>query len=390
MSDSSKEISTTENSNNAQDVDTASSGGDVASVRPARRRKRSLRRFVLLVVIPVLIIAGAGFGYALGGRYITTENAYVKSTKFAVSSDLDGRVSAVHVTENQRVRAGDVLIELDSRAHEIRLAETEADLSRAASQVARLKIEYRAAQAELSETRARIDHLEKQTERYHSLSKRGIAASAQYEEAAADLSAARRKVATQQERVKEALISIGGDVNRPVESHPVYLAAAAQRDQAMLWLNYTRILAPSDGIVTAIHLETGEYVEKGEPIFALVDDRDTWVEANLKETQLTHIHEGLKAEIEVDAYPGVTWLATVQGIAPATGAEFSILPPQNASGNWVKVVQRVPVRLRLLPNQDRPPLRAGMTAHISIDTGRERKLLTDARAAMGMRPSTPH
>lgn len=386
MSDSGKELSTGDQT--TADVSTTSAGGGVAAMGPVPRRRRPLRRFVLLVIVPVIIIAGAGFGYAIGGRYITTENAYVKASKFAVSSDLDGRVSAVHVVENQRVRAGDVLIELDSRSHEIRLAETEADLARARSQVARLKIDYRAAQAELEETRARISHLEKQTERYRGLSQRGIAASSQYEEAAADLSAAKRKVATQQERVKEALIAIGGDVNRPVEKHPVYLAAAAQRDQAMLWLNYTRIPAPSDGIITAIHLEAGEYVEKGEPIFALVDDRDTWVEANLKETQLTHIHEGLKAEVEVDAYPGVTWQATVQGIAPATGAEFSILPPQNASGNWVKVVQRVPVRLRLLPDQDRPQLRAGMTAYISIDTGRERKLLTDARAAIGMRRAT--
>lgn len=382
MSDTRKELSTADAQ--GQEVGSASADGGLAVSQPVRPRKRLMRRFVLLFVIPVLVIAGVGFGYALGGRYITTENAYVKSAKFAVSSDLDGRVSAVHVTENQRVRAGDVLVELDSRSHEIRLAETEADLARARSQVASLKADYRASLAELEETRARISHLESQTERYRSLSKRGIAASAQYEEAAADLSAAKRRVATQQERVKEALISIGGDINRPVEKHPLYLAAAAARDQALLWLDYTRIIAPANGIVTAIHLEQGEFVEKGEPIFALVDDRDTWVEANLKETQLTHVHEGLKAEIEVDAYPGVTWQATVQGIAPATGAEFSILPPQNATGNWVKVVQRVPVRLRLLPNQDRPPLRAGMTAHISIDTGRERKLLTEARAAIGM------
>lgn len=382
MSDTRKELSTADAQ--GQEVDSVNADGGLAVSQPVRPRKRLMRRFVLLFVIPVLVIAGVGFGYALGGRYITTENAYVKSTKLAVSSDLDGRVSAVHVTENQRVRAGDVLVELDSRSHEIRLAETEADLARARSQVASLKADYRASLAELEETRARISHLESQTERYRSLSKRGIAASAQYEEAAADLSAAKRRVATQQERVKEALISIGGDVNRPVEKHPLYLAAAAARDQALLWLDYTRIIAPTNGIVTAIHLEQGEFVEKGEPIFALVDDRDTWVEANLKETQLTHVHEGLNAEIEVDAYPGVTWKATVQGIAPATGAEFSILPPQNATGNWVKVVQRVPVRLRLLPNQDRPPLRAGMTAHISIDTGRERKLLTEARAAIGI------
>lgn len=382
MSDTRKELSTADAQ--GQEVGSASADGGLAVSQPVRPRKRLMRRFVLLFVIPVLVIAGVGFGYALGGRYITTENAYVKSAKFAVSSDLDGRVSAVHVTENQRVRAGDVLVELDSRSHEIRLAETEADLARARSQVASLKADYRASLAELEETRARISHLESQTERYRSLSKRGIAASAQYEEAAADLSAAKRRVATQQERVKEALISIGGDINRPVEKHPLYLAAAAARDQALLWLDHTRIIAPANGIVTAIHLEQGEFVEKGEPIFALVDDRETWVEANLKETQLTHVHEGLKAEIEVDAYPGVTWQATVQGIAPATGAEFSILPPQNATGNWVKVVQRVPVRLRLLPNQDRPPLRAGMTAHISIDTGRERKLLTEARAAIGM------
>ncbi len=216
MSDTRKELSTADAQ--GQEVGAASADGGLAVSQPARPRKRLMRRFVLLFVIPVLVIAGVGVGYALGGRYITTENAYVKSAKFAVSSDLDGRVSAVHVVENQRVRAGDVLVELDSRAHEIRLAETEADLARARSQVAGLKSDYRASLAELEETRARISHLESQTERYRSLSKRGIAASAQYEEAAADLSAAKRRVATQQERVKEALISIGGDINRPVRS----------------------------------------------------------------------------------------------------------------------------------------------------------------------------
>jgi len=348
---------------------------------PAPRRRRPLR-FVLLVLVPLLAIAGAAWIYAVTGRYVTTENAYVKATKIAVSSDVDGRVVAVHVAENRRVEVGDLMIELDPRPWQIALAEADAEIARTRSQIEQLRVDHAASLAELEETKARISQLEAQVARYGNLSRRGVATSAKYEEVEADLLAARRRVATQVQRVRQALVAIGGDPDRAVEEHPLYRAATAARERVLLQLDHTRILAPTGGVISSLNLEPGEYVEEGKALFAIVDDSAPWIEANLKETQLTWILQGQEVEVTVDAYPGLTWTAAIDGIAPATGAEFAILPPQNASGNWVKVVQRIPVRLKLRPNPDRPPLRSGMTARVSIDTGRERELLTATRAAI--------
>lgn len=351
-----------------------------APARP-RRRRRFLRAF-LLFAVPLAALVVGGYFYAKSGRYVSTENAYVKATKVAVSADIDGRVSAVHVDQNERVRAGDVLVELDGRDWEIAFRESEAEIKRVRSQVAQLRANYRAEQALLAEERSRIDQLKKQYTRFKNLADRGIAPPQKFEEVEAELVAAERRVATQRERVTQALLAIGGDMDKPIEDHPLYLKAEAERDEALLALERTRLVAPVSGVVAVMDLEVGEYVEEGRPVFAIVDDSEPWIVANLKETQLTHIQVGQKVDIELDAYPGVTWHAIVDSIAPSTGAEFSILPPQNASGNWVKVVQRVPVKLRLDPDQDRPALRAGMTASIAIDTERERKLLTVARAAI--------
>lgn len=359
--------------------------GDQAAPEAApeapKKRRRSFLRVFLLFFVPLIALAVGGYFYAKSGRYVTTENAYVKATKIAVSADIDGRVSAVHVDQNERVKAGDVLVELDGRDWEIAFREAEAEIKRVRSQVAQLRANYRAEQAQLAEERSRIDQLRKQYTRFKNLSERGIAPPQKFEEVEAELVTAERRVATQRERVNQALLAIGGDVDRPVEEHPLFLKAEAARDEALLALDRTRLVAPVSGVVALMDLEVGEYVEEGRPVFAIVDDHEPWIVANLKETQLTHVTVGQKVDVELDAYPGVSWHAVVDSIAPSTGAEFSVLPPQNASGNWVKVVQRVPVKLRLDPNQDRPLLRAGMTASVAIDTGRERKLLTAARAA---------
>lgn len=355
---------------------------EAEDIRPVPRRGRRFLRFVLLLVIPMIAITVGGYFYAKSGRYVTTENAYVKSTKIAVSADIDARVDRVHVVENQRVRAGDVLVELDARDYEIEFRNAEAEITRTRSVIRQLQANYRAEVALLAEEQSRIAQLRRQYERFRQLSERGIATSQKFEEVEAELQVAERRVATQRERVGQALLTIGGDPARPIEDHPLFLQAEAARDEVLLKLDKTRLRAPVDGVVTVLNLEQGEYVEEGRPLFAIVDDSRPWIEANLKETQLTHVQVGQKVAIEIDAYPGVTWEAEVASIAPSTGAEFSILPPQNASGNWVKVVQRVPVKLSLVPGQDRPVLRSGMTADIAIDTLRERELLVFMRSAI--------
>jgi len=364
-------------------IEARDSGVIVAEdIHPAPRRGRRFLRFLLLFMVPVIGIAIGGYFYAKSGRYVTTENAYVKTTKIAVSADIDARVDKVHVRENQRVNAGDILVELDGRDYEIAFREAEAEITRTRSVILQLKANYRAELALLAEEQSRIAQLRKQYNRFRNLSERGIATSQKFEEVEAELQTAERRVATQRERVAQALLTIGGDLNRPIEDHPLYLKAEASRDEALLRLDRTRLRAPVAGVVTVLNLEQGEHVEEGRPLFAIVDDRAPWIEANLKETQLTHVEVGQQVTIEVDAYPGISWNAEVASISPSTGAEFSILPPQNASGNWVKVVQRVPVRLALTPGQDRPALRAGMTADISIDTKRERELLVFMRSAI--------
>ncbi len=352
---------------------------DIEHVPPRRRR---FVRFFLLFVIPLVAITVGGYFYAKSGRYVTTENAYVKATKIAVSSDIDARVMDVFVTENQRVKAGQILVELDGRDYEIAFREAEAEIIRTGSVIRQLQANYKAERAQLAEEQSRIAQLRKQYERFKGLAERGIATSQKFEEVEAELLIAQRRVATQQERVAQALLTIGGDLQKPIEDHPLFLKAEAARDEALLKLERTRLRAPVDGVVTVLSLEKGEYVEEGRPLFAIVDDHAPWIEANLKETQLTHVEVGQTVEVGVDTYPGIVWKARVASIAPSTGAEFSILPPQNASGNWVKVVQRVPVRLQLIPGQDRPVLRAGMTADIAIDTNRERELLVFMRSAI--------
>lgn len=351
-------------------------------IEPAPGRGRGFMRFVLLLVVPLIAIAVGGYFYAKSGRYVTTENAYVKAVKIAVSSDIDARVDKVYVAENQRVRAGDVLVALDGRDYEIEFREAEAEITRTRSVVKQLQANHRAEVALLAEEQSRIEQLRKQYNRFRQLAERGIATSQKFEEVQAELQIAQRRVATQQERVAQALLTIGGNPLRPIEDHPLYLKAEAARDEVLLKLDKTRLKAPVDGVVTVLSLEQGEYVEEGRPLFAIVDDRKPWIEANLKETQLTHIAVGQKVTITVDAYPGVSWEAEVASIAPSTGAEFSVLPAQNASGNWVKVVQRVPVKLALVPGQDRPTLRSGMTVDIAIDTKRERELLVFMRSAI--------
>lgn len=368
--------------------ETQSSAG--LAIRPRVNWRRRVMRFVLLVLIPVCAIAGGLWVYATGGRYVTTENAYVKARKIAISADLDGRVTGVEVDVNERVKAGQLLVSLDRRELEIAFAEQEAVLQRTRASILKLKATYRSAVAELQEARASVTHLEKLHKRYKDLSARGFASSEKYENAEADLLAARRQVETRNAKVAETLVALGGRPDGKVEQHPIYQAEAAKLEQVLLNLENTEIRAPADGVVSAISLEPGEYVEEGKPIFALVEDQAPWVIANLKETQLTHVRVGQTATIVADAYPDHRWKAVVTSIAPATGAEFALLPPQNASGNWVKVVQRLPVRLDLQPMTSvAPVLRAGMTLTVDIDTERQRELPAFAQSALAiMRPTS--
>ena len=342
--------------------------------RITRRIGRFALRTVLLVLVPLAATAIGIYIYAESGRYVTTENAYIKSNVIAISSDVSGRVEWVGVEDSTLVRKGQILFRLDQQPFKIALDRSEAELDLVRTQVEHLRADYHEAVTQVVTEEERVKFLTRQLSRHKKLMDRKLGSEQAYDVAAHDLSLAKRQVRVLRQRVQRALQSLGGNPDIKVEEHARFLRARAERDQAAIAWADTSIEAPVDGIVSNMKLQAGEYVEEGDAVFTIIENGKVWVEANLKETQLTHVLEGQSASITVDAYPGVEWPATVDAIAPATGAEFSVLPPQNATGNWVKVVQRIPVLLDVEQPPKGNPLRAGMTVTVAIDTERERTM----------------
>ena len=346
---------------------------------------RTLKRTVFLIVIPLLAICVGLYLYAAGGRYVSTDNAYVKANVIIISPEVSGRVTSVLVVDNQAVEANDILLQLDSSPLEI-------TLNRARAQMAVIRTELESLRADYGETvvqeqlaKDKVRYLDRRYKRQRKLLKQGLSSEEKHDEAKHDLQVARREVEIIEQRVQRVLAQLAGNERLPVDQHPRYLTAQTTYDQAAVDLKATTIRAPASGIVSNMKLQVGEYAQAGKPVFSLIQNQPIWVEANLKETQLTHIQPGQQATIVVDAYPDKIWESVVSSIAPATGAEFSILPPQNASGNWVKVVQRIPIKLVITDQAGGPQLRAGMTVSVRIDTRRKRELSGQMRDVVGER-----
>jgi membrane fusion protein (multidrug efflux system) len=228
--------------------------------------------------------------------------------------------------------------------------------------------------ADRSSAQATFDYQTKELARQQSLLEPGISSQAQVEKAQVARDAARQDLEAAREQITAVLAQLGGDPNIAVDNHPTVQQAQATLDRAKLNLSYTGVYAPAAGIVTKVEqLQVGDYLNAATPAFALVSSQNIWIEANFKEIQLTHMAPGQQAEVLIDAYPGRKLAATVVSVSPGTGAEFSLLPAENASGNWVKVVQRLPVRLELKTAAD-VPLRAGLSANVEVDTRRQRSL----------------
>jgi membrane fusion protein (multidrug efflux system) len=272
------------------------------------------------------------------------------------------------------VEPGDRLFVIDPVPFEIALAEADAQLDVTRTDVAQLHYDIAEARAELGEARERQRFLKQQFDRQKKLRQRRMGSEEAYDQALHELKAGEESMRTIDQRIARSLAAYGNDPNMPVEDHPRYRHAMAVREKTLVDLGRTVVRAPAKGVVSNMKLQVGEYVEAGDPVFSLIETAPIWIEANLKETELTNIIPGQPATVVVDAYPDYEWWAFVDTIAPATGAEFALLPPQNATGNWVKVVQRIPVSLRIEPSGDDPILRAGMTAKVSIDTGHTRGL----------------
>lgn len=335
---------------------------------------RRTTRWLLLFGLPIVVLVAGLYWYARGGRFEETENAYIKADIIAISAEVSGRVVEVAARDNEPVAAGAPLFRLDQTPFEIELARARAQMDVVRTEVQALRAEYRETLLEATEARERIDFLTRQLERQERLKEKGMSRIEAYDEARHNLQVARARLASVEERINRVRAALGGDPQMPAERHPRYAQAKTAYDAAAIDLARTQVKAPAAGVVSNMKLQPGEHVEKGGPVFSLIRSGDVWIEANFKETQLTYMREGQPATVLADAYPEHEWRAVVAAIAPATGAEFAVLPPQNATGNWVKVVQRIPVRIRVDQPAGQPRLRAGMTVAVAVDIGRSRGL----------------
>jgi membrane fusion protein (multidrug efflux system) len=353
---------------------------------PVRRRRpglpRRLLRFFLLLVVPIVAVGYGAVWWGESMRWVSTENAYVKANVVAISADVSGRVIEVAVKENQRVNRGQLLFRLDPRPFEIEVENRRAELAGVRAEIESKRAEYRSELQSAREEQEKVRYLEGEVARQRQLTQRGVGTGVKLDEVEHQLELSRRALETANGEAQMILAELGGNANIRAEQHPKFQAKLAELDKAELDFERASVLAPSSGVVGNVKLQLGEYVRSGTAMFSLVQTDAPWVEANLKETQLTYVRLGQKATIVADAYPDVVYRTTVQSISPATGAEFSLLPPQNASGNWVKVVQRVPVRFAIEPDPSQPPLRTGMTVTVSIDTERDRSPKTMLREAV--------
>lgn len=340
----------------------------------APNSRRLLLRIALLIIVPLIAIAGAGYYWLHSARYVSTENAYAKTNIAKLASEVSGRAAAVNVRAHLKVKKGDILVVIDPRPFEIAVAHAGAELDASRREIETLVATLKEARSELEEAKDRSSYFRIRFERQIELARQGITAASRRDELENDANAADDRVTMARQKISRVITTLGGDVNFQIDKHPLVRAKMSALDQAHLDLDNTIVKSPADGIVVTVPLLPGEQITAAEPLFAIVTDTPPWVDANFKETELTHVSVGQKAKVVLDIYPDYTWEAEVQSISPATGAEFAVLPPQNASGNWVKVVQRLPVRIKLNASPDAPPLRAGMTAKVTIDTGQKRNL----------------
>lgn len=332
---------------------------------PGRTRAQRLR-LPLMIGVPAVIVAVALFAFFSGGRFVSTDNAYVKLARAGISASVPGRVVDVGVTENQLVRKGDVLLRLDAADEKVALARAEANYASARFQAETKRAVYEERRADRDAAQEMVMFASREATRSRDLAGAGVNTKSQSDEATHTAAQARQQLAVAEHQVASALADIGGDPHRPTEEFPDVLAAKAELDQAQLNLSYTNVVAPADGIVTKVdQVQVGNRVAQSQVLFFLVSGRP-WIEANFKEDQLAHMREGQPVTVTIDAYDGELH-GHVGSFSPGTGSSFSLLPPENATGNWVKIVQRLPVQVVL--DGDLPPnLGAGLSADVEVDT----------------------
>lgn len=353
----------------------APSSAPVPPIAPSvKPRRRSFLRYLLMLALPLALIVAGGWYWVTGSRWASTENAYVQQNKILVAPEVEGRIAEVLVGQNQLVKPGDVLFRIDDATYRIALEKADGAVALARLQVEELRTRLKDAELKAETARNTLAFQTVQFGRQDRLRTTGNATEAQYDTARHDLDLARQAVAEAEQGVADTLVALGGNADIQTDKHPSVLGALAAQDSARLDLERTIIRAPTTGTVSQVgNLQIGQYIASGSPVMAIIDTTSAWVEANFKETDISHMRRGQPAELTLDAYPDTAIKGHVESFGGGTGAIFSLLPAQNATGNWVKVVQRVPVRIAL----DEPtslPLKAGLSVGVEVDTGFVRPL----------------
>jgi membrane fusion protein (multidrug efflux system) len=342
----------------------------------ADARRARLRWTLMAGGVAVALVAAVWY-YLHSGRYVSTDNSMVRAAQMAVSSNVAGRVVEVAVHDNQVVHKGDVLFRLDDRPLRIALEEAQAKLAVARMQIAAARASYRHSEVEVATADNTMRYQQSEFERQQRLLKSGISSRAQFDQSQHARDLARQQVSSAQQSLGTVAAMLQGSPGTPIEQHPLVLLAQAAVDSANLDLSYATIRAADEGVVTKVEqLQVGDYISAATPVFALVSTHDVWVEANFKESELTFMRPGQAATVRIDAYPGRIFHARVASLSPGTGSQFSVLPAENATGNWVKVVQRLPVRLQLDAREidESIALHSGLSADVEVDTRHQRHL----------------
>src|SRR6267143_1462105 len=342
--------------------------------------KKSWRRTLLFALLPVALIAG-GYFYVTGGAVMSTDNAYVQADMVGLSTDVSGIVTEVLVHDNQKVAKGDVLFKLDDLQFQLALDRAKAQIGNTRNDLVALQASYRNMQAQIDQAQKDVDFNMVNFKRQEQLVANNFTPRATFDAARNTLEGSHQKLASLQQQLAGLAANLNGDPAAPIENHPKYKDAIAARDEAARQLAHTIVRAPFAGIVTNVpSLQPGQYLAAAATAFNIVSTDHVWVQASPKETELTYVKPEQKVTVDVDTYPGERWAGRVDSISPASASSFSLLPAENTSGNWVKVVQRIPMRIIVNNAPGKPPLRVGMSVEVNVDTGHARgfpSFLTD-------------
>jgi membrane fusion protein (multidrug efflux system) len=334
--------------------------------------KRSLRRPLMFALLPLVLIVG-GYFYVTGGAVMSTDNAYVQADMVGLSTDVSGIVTEVLVHDNQKVAKGDVLFKLDDLQFRLALDRAEAQIGNTRNDLVALQASYRNMQAQIDQAQKDVDFNTVNFKRQEQLVANNFTPRATFDAARNTLEGSQQKLASLQQQLAGLAANLNGDPAAPIENHPKYKDAIAARDEAARQLAHTIVRAPFAGIVTNVpSLQPGQYLAAAATAFNIVSTDHVWVQASPKETELTYVKPEQKVTVDVDTYPGERWAGRVDSISPASASSFSLLPAENTSGNWVKVVQRIPMRILVNNAPGKPPLRVGMSVEVNVDTGHAR------------------